>query len=118
MASKGRNSGRWSAQGNPTLARLPGVIDESERLAEIGDVIIRPGERHLGVGIHQPCRRLTTAWRRSSASTRLDERAWIGAGKRYSVLTDDMSVNHPAAVVLLGDKLIAAALGNSWVKSG
>jgi len=57
-------------------------------------------------------------WRRSSASTRIDERAWIGVGKRHSVLTDDMSVNHPAAVVLLGDTLIAAALGNSPVKSG
>lgn len=48
----------------------------------------------------------------------IDERAWIGAGKSHSVLTDDMSVNHPAAVVLLGNKLIAAPLGNSWVKSG
>ena len=38
-------------------------------------------------------------WRRSSASTRIDERAWIGVGKRHSVLTDDMSVNHPATVV-------------------
>jgi hypothetical protein len=49
---------------------------------------------------------------------RVAERAWIGAGKRHSVLTDDMSVNLPAAVVPLGDKLIAAALGNSWVEAG
>lgn len=41
---------------------------------------------------------------------RIDERAWIGTGKRDSMLTDDMPVNHPGAVVLLGDELVAATL--------
>src|SRR5258708_10294725 len=38
------------------------------------------------------------------------QRAWIGTGKRGSVVTDDVQVNHPVAVMFLGDELVAATL--------
>src|SRR5260370_2921259 len=38
------------------------------------------------------------------------QRARIGTGKRGSVLTDDVQVNHPVAVMFLGDELVAATL--------
>ena len=41
---------------------------------------------------------------------RIDERAWIGTHKRNPVLTDDVPVNHPGAVVLLSEELITATL--------
>ena len=44
----------------------------------------------------------------------IDERPWIGAGKGHSVLTDDVPMNHPVALVRLGDKLITEALDVGW----
>jgi hypothetical protein len=43
-----------------------------------------------------------------SGIDRIDERPWIGTGKRDSVLADDVPVNHPVAVVVLAQELISS----------